>query len=389
MSKKQKTTQKRSGQRRTISGLHPSNFDMKTKQEIAVLEYLESYNNLVYYEGEDFDEMTDLLHHFFLSRRALNTPAKFFKFRTCNNQNFRALEKNCIWMPPADNFLDVSDCNISFNVHFKDIQMKRLETKKGYLLCVKMFRNCLSKFPNMSDALTLDDLEAISVYIHQISNEITVDNHRSILSGVLSIDKEDDYFEWIEYMHDIYVKILTRYPSESTCVSSAVRKVVHVYSMTSIMDNNLLWENYANAYSGFCIEYTIPEEEYYYNGMIACILPVVYKRKIPFIDVQIMDNCDMSEESKKRYSALYGTAMSMQLLYKHIDYKFEHEWRIIRSNLDSPLQPFPYVSGIIVGKDIKPKNLSRLKSIARKLNVPISKQVYDYSKNKFTYNQIS
>lgn len=361
---------------------------MKTKQEIAVLEYLESYNNIVDYEGEDFDEMTDLFYRFFLSRRALNTPSIFYKFRTCNNRNFKALEKNSIWMPVADCFLDISDCSISFNIHFRDIEMKQLQSKKGYLSCVKMLTNCISRFPNISDTLTLGDLETVSEFINKTSQEITIDNHRIILSEVLSIDKEDDYFEWIEYMHDIYVKALTRHPSKATRVSSAARKSVRVYSMTSVMNNNLLWENYANAYSGFCIEYTIPEEKYYYDDMVAHIFPVIYKRTIPFIDVKTMDSCEISEESKKRHKALYGAAVSMQLLYKRIDYQYEHEWRIIGSDLDSPLQSFPYVSRIIVGKDIKPKNLSRLKNIAQKLNVPISKQIYDYSKNKFSYDQI-
>ena len=384
--RKRKNIKKRSGEKQLI--IAPSLIVMKTKLEIAVLEYLESYNNIIDYEGEDFDEMIALLSRFFLSRRALNTPTKFYKFRTCSNQNFRTLEKNCIWMPAADCFLDISDCNISFNIHFKDIEMKRLESPKGYLSCVKMLSNCISRFPNMSDTLTLGDLEAIFAYINRESNEVTIDNHRNILSGVLSLDKEVDYFEWIEYMHDIYEKALAKHPSKTTQVSAEARRSVHVYSMTSIMDNNLLWENYANAYSGFCIEYTIPEEKYYYDDMVAHIFPVIYKRKIPFIDVKTIDSCEIGEESKKRHKALYGAAVSMQLLYKRIDYQFEHEWRIIGSDLDSSLQSFPYISRIIVGKDIKPRNLSRLKNIAQKLNVPISKQVYDYSKNKFSYDRI-
>ena len=73
------------------------------------------------------------------------------------------------------------------------------------------------------------------------------------------------------------------------------------------------------------------------------------------------------------------------LLYKHTDYKFEHEWRIIGTDLETPLQSFPYVSRIIAGKDIKPRNLARLRNIASGLGVPIARQVFDETKNKFIY----
>ena len=75
----------------------------------------------------------------------------------------------------------------------------------------------------------------------------------------------------------------------------------------------------------------------------------------------------------------------MQLLYKHVDYKYEYEWRIIGNDLKDSLQPFPYVSRIIAGKDIKPRNLACLRKIAHRLKVPIARQIFDETQNNFIY----
>ena len=34
---------------------------------------------------------------------------KLYKFRRCSVNNFRTLEENCIWMPPANTFNDTFD----------------------------------------------------------------------------------------------------------------------------------------------------------------------------------------------------------------------------------------------------------------------------------------
>ena len=46
---------------------------------------------------------------------------------------------------------------------------------------------------------------------------------------------------------------------------------------------------------------------------------------------------------------------------------------------------FPFVSAIYVGKDIKPRNLSRLKNIAKTLGIPIYKQTMNRFKNGYNY----
>jgi hypothetical protein len=135
------------------------------------------------------------------------------------------------------------------------------------------------------------------------------------------------------------------------------------------MDNSLLWENYANRYTGFCIEYTIPEEARDRDDCVKHILPVIYKKNIPYF-----------EPSKYVVEKL-----PLHMLYKHMDYKFEHEWRILAMADTSFLQPFPYVSAIVAGKDITQRNYARLHTIANKIGVPLLRQIFDDKRNRFRY----
>lgn len=359
---------------------------MKTKLELLVLDYLECYHKIGNYNGQDYQEMLDLFHHFICAREALHTPSKLYKFRTCNNNNLRTLEQNCIWMPSADNFLDVSDCNMYMAYDIKGKELERVEKEDGYLSFLKMLNNILE---DLNIDLTATDIGLISIAIKKTPKKVTINNHRDILTGVLPEEKETIYFQWVETIYNHYIKFIMNRPSKTTRSFDGGRKIMHVYSMTSVMGNKLLWENYAENYTGFCIEYTIPKEKFYYDDKLAQILPVIYKRKIPFVDVENLDIPTLNDNILNQFKTSYIAEILIQVLYKHTDYMFEHEWRMVGTDLESPLQSFPYVSKIIVGKDIKKRNLERLCKIAKKLDVPICKQVFDFSINKLKYISIS
>jgi len=355
---------------------------MATKLELNVQEYVKCYIDIMAHDKSDFQEMENHFIRFARARELLNTPSKFYKFRTCKNVNFQTLEKNCIWMPSAYHFVDDSDCNISLGYNFRAMEIDYLKTSSGYLFCIEMFENCLK---SIHCNFTSHDLQTMRKVVEKESVEININNHRKILSGILTQDKETLFFDSIEYAYNTYLSRAKKYPSNELHVLSEGRKIVHVFSMTTIMNNKLLWENYAANYTGFCIEYTIPKEKFYFDDQIAQILPVIYKRKIPNIEISCFDPQIVEDTNKKCFMDLYGSKVAMQMLYKHSDYAYEHEWRMIGTDLESPMQFFPYVSKIIVGKDIKPKNYRRVRKIADKLNVPIYRQVFNHQRNKLQY----
>ena len=354
---------------------------MKTKLELAVLKYIESYYRMLEFKDLNFYEMSKRALSFFDARKALNIPSKLYKFRACNSQNFRTLNQNCIWMPKAKDFVDISDCGTAVKFDFKKMMVDKSATQEGYLDCVRTLGKCLDIVDVSSD-----DLQNVVSFIDEYQREVTIENHREMLSGIIDKEREATYFEWIEFFHDKQLDCISKFKPK-LFVSDETREIIHVYSMTSIMDNNLLWENYAGKYTGFCIEYTIPEDSFFDDAKLLQLFPVIYKSKIPFIEATDFNVDEINEETLKWFRKSYGSSLMMQMLYKRMDYKFEHEWRMIGVGLETPLQPFPYISRIIAGKDIKPGNLQRLHKIAKNLGVPITRQVFDSSGNRFKYEQ--
>ena len=43
-------------------------------------------------------------------------PSKLYKYRTCNEDNFKVLENNELWLSSAENFCDPFVCRISFSI---------------------------------------------------------------------------------------------------------------------------------------------------------------------------------------------------------------------------------------------------------------------------------
>lgn len=363
---------------------------MTTKKEQDVLNYCDCLFRLYQKETLNNQEESNLFLQLIKIRQSLNIPPHLYKFRECNHINFKTLEQNCIWIPPASNFIDISDCSVLANFDCKDYFVESI-TSKGYLTCINVLSNCLNQ---LNTDLTIQDIEIIKSIVEKSLESVTIRNHRVVLANILSIEKETDYFAYIEYIYEIYSKSILKSSRKSRVLGDA-RDAIYVYSMTSTMDNNVLWENYAKKYTGFCIEYSIPNGSIFVDQKLLHIFPVIYKRNIPQftfsnVDANLVNEFMLNNESidKNALDKVMITQLSpflMQMLYKHNDYKYENEWRILSTYLSQSLQPFPYVSKIIVGKDIKPKNLQCLRKIAKKLKVPITRQVFDSTKNKFTY----
>ena len=102
---------------------------MKTKLELAVLKYIESYDRMLEFKDLNFHEMSERTLRFFAARKSLNIPSKLYKFRECNNQNFSALSQNCIWMPKAKDFIDISDCSPAVKFDFKKLIVDKSTTQ--------------------------------------------------------------------------------------------------------------------------------------------------------------------------------------------------------------------------------------------------------------------
>lgn len=187
---------------------------------------------------------------------------KLYKYRTCSQLNFSALQENYIWMAPASSFKDLFDCivNVDLQRNSKGILSWLQADLPEYLY--HWFKKLLLEhghpFPVSYEAW----LEGMS---------LCFDND--------DVFQPDIYRNWLfenyppEELNDIDTQltqvpvILSQLESASTNVFPSIldaleqlrtqtRNTMLVYSMSESYDNRGLWENYAKDYSGFCIEYS-------------------------------------------------------------------------------------------------------------------------------------
>ena len=326
---------------------------------------------------------------------------KLYKFRRCSPRNFKTLEENCIWMAPGKDFYDPTDStiNIDFKRNGKQIEawLKEKHAALAFAfaksLCEKLGVDmpydyeffseyaavCLDKNGDIIESKEVDFLLA-----HATQEELQqMDQILLFLQqSRQKLDQQEDGFT-------------NMFSDAIENMRTAMRNKSIIYCMTEGYDNSSLWENYADTYKGFCIEYSFENFnsqsfEAYKN--LAHLFPMTYRARKPYFNmVPFIEGFFyqlFTGDTSWQQDPTINADLNMQLYYKRKEYEFEHEWRFVLSDKFENKQSFPFVSALYAGKDIKPGNLKRLCSIARKLNVPVYKQVLNRTNNGFEYEII-
>lgn len=371
---------------------------IKVKEQEAYLKKLIEYGDSIQTDKGLVDEI--------LCEHLNNVPhKKLYKFRICSNQNFKTLEENCIWMPPANTFKDTFDGTI--NIDLKANAPKIEEWLHSDLL--SLYFNFIKDFfaaKGLELSFTFEDFQEFNERCTTPSGDILLDQEYEFMKKFSSLEDVDEYDVHIKQMRTLRKQLgdkLTadlapleqHFREDINRLRSHLRDTMLTYCMTERFDNNNLWESYAEDYKGFCIEYCFENFQNKsfdeYKNLIY-LLPMIYRRKIPYFDIVpfidgAMRNYILHEEGFEHDPCILS-ALNMQMFYKNKDYEHEHEWRFSIQNTSNNKQSFPFVNAIYVGKDIKPHNLRRLINIAKKLNVPVYRQEFNRSKNGYDYNLV-
>lgn len=327
---------------------------------------------------------------------------KLYKFRTCNNQNFTTLEENSIWMSPASSFPDVFDftINIDLKKNFKEIE-KWLNTNFLHYYFIIMKEKCEKSgnaFP-----YTYDDFVTYRQTCFDSKGKVIPTKEEAFLRAHASKSELQQFNLIMDKLVEARIQLkekvelwtrdlLNKMINEAR---TRMRDKALIYCMTERFDNHSLWENYAANYSGFCIEYCFAN--YADKGFddyknLIYLLPMSYRKRRPYFDIVSLFDAGTREyilkDSVWKRNPTLDADFNMQLYYKDSDYQYEREWRVSIDNKGINKQYFPFVSAIYAGKDIKPRNLKRLRNIAKKLGVPVYQQIVGKT-NKFEYVTVS
>ena len=326
---------------------------------------------------------------------------KLYKFRICSEANFKTLEGNCIWMAPASEFLDPFDSTINI-----DIKRNAKEIEEWlHANFLRYFFECISQKyaeAGIHNPYTFKDFEEYNRYCLDDKGNVIPDKEVLFLKAHAT-QEELLIFDLIySKLNRIRKQFEERIPEVADSIIDEIERIrmfhrhsMLTYCMTERYDNPSLWENYAEHYTGFCIEYffdnfKVSPPEVYKN--LLYLTPMTYRERKPYFNIVPLMDSAMREfvfkDTSWKKDPDLNAELNLQMYYKHSDYQYEREWRFSIKNDNNNKQYFPFIKSIYAGKEIKKDDLNRLFQISCELNVPLYRQGLNAAKNGFQYTLV-
>lgn len=327
---------------------------------------------------------------------------KLYKFRTCQEINFKTLEEECIWMSPASSFPDLFDCTINIDILKNRKEIENWLHNEYPILCYDLSKLFLEQRGVVIPYTHADFTEYVQTCLDCDGNPIPM-QEKAFLQKHASpseLSQMDHILKLVNVLRSRFAQIEDRayegIVETINLIRTQTRDSMLVYCMTERKDNPVFWENYADNYTGFCVEYDFSKFErcsFEDFKNLVYLLPITYRKTKPYFDVvPFLDGAMrevISKDSTWQRDPYLNAELNMQLYYKRKDYEYEHEWRFSIKNESNNKQKFPFVHGIFAGKDIHSADLLRLKTIAKKLSVPLYQQMINKSRNNFEYIMVN
>lgn len=125
---------------------------------------------------------------------------------------------------------------------------------------------------------------------------------------------------------------------------------------------------------------------------ILYFLPIKYYKTRPLLDsnyiIEDYVKCKLSQDMSKLDVDYFLTELYRSMLSKKKEYSFEKEWRFIIHKQSRGEYYFPYVSKIILGKDITKNDEETLIEIATDINLNVYKQYFNLELDKMDYVKV-
>ncbi|MCH5152531.1 MAG: DUF2971 domain-containing protein [Clostridiales bacterium] len=340
-------------------------------------------------QRKKFDDLGYILDHL------KTVPKCLFKYRSCNANNFKALEDNSIWVSSAEQFMDPYDCRLPFSIkNLPKSKIKRLA--KWFVFASYIYVNNEDNLSKDENSLTPEEVRNI-FFAHCYNDDLVlnvkrtqkyikkkypIEQREKIVKKIVLFDQEISQRGRAQGLLDWYKAHCEEWCSSTIDLN---RKARYVCSLTETNNNPKMWEEYADNYGGFCIRYDftqgirfdlldVESSVYALKGL----LPVFYTERRPKFNsykFQFLQYHDTLFEIKNTsHDPDMATKLHLQTLMKNPKYSNEQEWRIVIGGEEPGLIWFPFATGIYMGKDISKENKERLMQIAKKNNLTVYQQ---------------
>lgn len=198
---------------------------------------------------------------------------KLYRYRKCNDRELGMLRENAIWISNPENFPDLFDATIPINKKYIDFEYSLYFGFETAYEALKRTAEEGEKIPD-KETFFADMFETMEKYSLEELEE-----------RMIEIFGQEEYermrsrkFPNIDFSGPI-----DRTKEFLSRLSSSPRDTLAITSFTTRYDNRNMWENYAENYTGFCVEYCFSDIIETLSSKSAWdvlhLLPVKYFRK--------------------------------------------------------------------------------------------------------------
>lgn len=334
-------------------------------------QYFENQLSVLLANSEHFSKITDANLKFY--------PSYLYKYRTCNESfNFEMVEQEYLWADIPSNFTDPYDSLLNLKLLSELPLIKRwIFNHLGELIYYNIPPKGMR--PHKKGQKLSNYIKAQEKFVDETGRYNAKKAKKAMLLEIKKftpkqqreIEKVYAQFENKEFEMKMEEALKTTLAK----VVNSLRNKNLVCCITARKDNLKMWEDYADKYSGFVIEYDIAKaaKNSACSSILAKTFPVTYYKRIPKVPLLPFIKKDFEREIYGKDIEIHEaeTKLFKQLLVKKFDYRVEEEWRII--SLTNKIS-FPCISAIYAGQKIAEDNLQKLKSICEKKDIRLYKQ---------------
>lgn len=306
-------------------------------------------------------------------------PTQLYKYRDCKkDHNFSMIEEEYLWADIPANFDDPFDSLVNHKLksELPAIQ-KWLFQHLGEILYYCIPPKGMQKYKKGQSLQSYLDaqqrfLDSSGRYNAQKAKKVMIVETKKLHPiEQREIQKVYDKFESPEFEKKMQDSICGLFLK----IVNVLRGKNLVCCLTARKDNQKMWEDYADKYAGFVIEYDLSKiaEQTASSSVLARTFPVTYYKRLPKVPLLPFIERAFYKDLYSRDTNIFDAAKKLyqQLLIKKEDYHSEEEWRVLSS---TQRIEFPIVSTVYMGYKIDDMSAQRLADICGRKHIPLYKQ---------------
>ncbi len=293
-------------------------------------------------------------------------PAILYKYKPFNKYTFDMLEKNYLYLCPAKDLDDKSECDTSLDFY----RLMDLETNNLKRECVDQIIQMIIK-PHTSPE-KYERLVAMVKRITKPDGTIRPNYMMEIAPELQELAPSIDIAPFVNYI--IAIPDMLNEPSIKPQLEKLLsygvysKERVGICSLSESKDIDEMWNNYyAEDETGCCIAYDV--SNYPFNQSI---FPVVYEdTRETNIIIQLVSNLIgqwISGLSNGQIKADITQYLRL-FLTKNTQWKYQREWRLIGDAEEKPIAP--KIIAIYLGKNVSKENKIKMMEYCKRMDIKL------------------